>query len=117
MDSPTAPTSLWFADTARNIVRAGARLGYRGHVSYRTPPKTPGQNRTLTRHANGSCLVSVVTRDRSRGDVFDDMLHGYVAALDIDDNRRGDVFVELLALLCPEHLEPQLVAVAGEPFT
>ncbi len=67
-----------FATAARRL-GAAARASGLVVPAFRSPPRVRGARRTLKRYPGGA-VVSVRLRDRSYGDVVDDMIDGVLAA-------------------------------------
>ncbi len=70
--------SLRFAATARALGEAARAQGCVA-PAFRSPPRIPGRNRSIRRHANGSSTISLVLRDRPWSSVVADMIDGIVA--------------------------------------
>lgn len=47
---------------------------------YRSPPSEPGVSRALKRYPDGSVVVSIALRGRSRDEVLADMIDGVIVA-------------------------------------
>lgn len=75
------PRSLRFAATARALGDAARAQGLTA-PAFRSPPRVPGQTRTIRRHANGSATVAVVVRERPWNAVVADMIDGFVVVND-----------------------------------
>ncbi len=69
--------ALRFATAARRL-GAAARASGLVVPAFRSPPRVRGATRTLRRYPGGA-VVSVRLRDRSYGDVVDDMIDGVLA--------------------------------------
>ncbi len=69
--------ALRFATAARRL-GAAARASGLVVPAFRSPPRVKGATRTLRRYPGGA-VVSVRLRDRSYGDVVDDMIDGVLA--------------------------------------
>ena len=69
--------ALRFATAARRL-GAAARASGLVVPAFRSPPRVRGARRTLRRYPGGA-VVSVRLRDRSYGDVVDDMIDGVLA--------------------------------------
>lgn len=79
-----ASPTVRFAAAARQITNVCRSKGYKP-PTFRSPPKTPGVDRTLRRLPNlDRCIVSVTLRGRPIDDVLADMIDGTIAALDLD---------------------------------
>lgn len=76
-------TSLRFAAAVRTLGQA-ARA--RGLVvpGFRSPPRVPGAERTLRRHASGAATVSVSIRERPFQAVAADMIEGIIVSNQLD---------------------------------
>lgn len=71
--------STEFADAAR---RLGPVIREHGWLvpTFRSPPRIPGQNRSIRRRTDGSATVAVALRGRSLMAVLADMIDGVVVA-------------------------------------
>ncbi|MFT7601056.1 MAG: hypothetical protein ACI8TP_004006 [Acidimicrobiales bacterium] len=72
-------TSLEFAELARRLSAAARQQGYEP-PQFRSPPRTPGTDRSLSRKADGSTTVSVRLKDRPSFAVAGDMIDGVLAS-------------------------------------
>ena len=71
-------TSIEFAQLARRLGEALRAAGLEV-PAFRSPPRSPSLMRSLARHPDGTCTVSVRLRHRSRLAVAVDMVEGSVA--------------------------------------
>ncbi len=96
--------ALRFATAARRL-GAAARASGLVVPAFRSPPRVKGASRTLKRYPGGA-VVSVKLRDRSYGDVVDDMIDGVLATNRVSPESRprlrqafqlalGDVDIDL----------------------
>jgi hypothetical protein len=72
-------SSVQFAQVARRLNQS-AQAGGLCPPAFRSPPRTPGLARSITRRADGSATVSVRLRGRPAVAVVADMIDGIVAA-------------------------------------
>ena len=78
-DDRTPASNLQFAADARRLTAVCRRLGLPS-VSFRSPPRVIGVDRTLRRRPDGSCVVAVRVKNRTVADVRVDLIAGVVAA-------------------------------------
>lgn len=76
---PVAATSVHFADAAHRLAGACRRLDL-VVPGFRSPPADPEAGRTLRRKADGTVIVAVRVRGRTRRAVVTDLVEGVVAA-------------------------------------
>jgi len=90
---PAPPAPLRFAEAARRL-GAAARAAGLVVPAFRTPPRRPGDARTI-RRLPGGAVVSVRVRARPASEVVADMIDGVVAA----NGLRGPAAERVRALL------------------
>lgn len=78
-DTATACTSYQFSAISRALANASRALDLTP-PSFRSPPKEPGQLRTIRRRPNGTAVVAVAIAGRALEDVAADLLAGVYAA-------------------------------------
>jgi hypothetical protein len=81
VNPPSGPSSLRFADAARELSAAATGLGLVA-PTFRSPPRLPGAVRTIRRFARvgGDVIIAITVRDRPFADVLADMVEGVVVA-------------------------------------
>lgn len=107
--------ALEFSEASRRVSDALRARGYSAPVAFRSPPKDPTLDRSLTRY-EGSTVVAVRLRGRDRADALRDLCTGAVVAVLGTVN---EAFIEeLLVLADPPEPKPEPVAYTGteEPF-
>lgn len=72
-------SALAFARTAQRLSAAARSAGV-GEVSFRSPPRLAGVDRSLSRRSDGSRVVAVRRHGRTPAQVEADMVEGVVAA-------------------------------------
>lgn len=108
-------SSLQFTEACR---RCNSALRARGlpTCAFRSPPATPGVDRTLRRYEGGT-IVAVRIRGRDRADVLHDLIAGAITAAlgDVDEA----LVAELLLEVDPPEQKPEPVDwshASEEPF-
>lgn len=97
-------SSLEFAEAARQM---GHTIRANNHEvpTFRSPPKAPGQLRSLRRRSDGSVTISVALRGRSMAAILADMIDGVVAANELDGTSatslREELWESMSDLLAP----------------
>lgn len=76
-------TSLDFARTSRRVAAAARRGGLAVPV-FRSPPATPGLDRTLKRRPDGSPVVAIRLGGRPEAAVWADLIDGVMAVNPLD---------------------------------
>lgn len=80
---PVNVSSLDFARTSRRVAAAARRGGLAVPV-FRSPPATPGLDRTLKRRLDGSPVVAIRLGGRPEAAVCADLVDGVLAANALD---------------------------------
>lgn len=81
-------TSLEFAELARRLSAAARNEGIVAPL-FRSPPRSPGLDRSLRRGADGSVTVSVRLKRRPASAVAGDMIDGILAANRLERGTAG----------------------------
>lgn len=92
--------SVRFAQIARRLNQTASAAGLRT-PAFRSPPRTPGLCRSITRRADGSATVSVALRGRPAVAVVADMIDGVMAANEPGSTRSAAVSDRLWAAAAP----------------
>ena len=80
--------SLEFSEAARQMAQTIRTEGYRV-PTFRSPPRHPGQTRSIRRRADGSATIAVALRGRTSAAVLADMIDGVVAANELAGIQAG----------------------------
>ncbi len=80
--------SLDFSEAARQMGHIVRAEGYRV-PTFRSPPRRPGQTRSIRRWPDGSVTVAVALRGRAPMAVLADMIDGVLAANDLAGREAG----------------------------
>jgi hypothetical protein len=83
-------TSVRFAQIARQLNQVAKEHGLQS-PAFRSPPRSPGLQRSIKRRADGSATVSVALRGRPAVAVVADMIDGVVAANEPGSTRSVDI--------------------------
>lgn len=99
-----------FAHLARVLHDSAKSLDLPTPMAFRSPPSTPGEDRTLRRTSSGTAVLAVRMRGRPDADVIGDLVDGVLAANGARD--RGDLRFLLLEAawsICEGDVRPEIV--------
>lgn len=86
IDPDGEPTSLEFANMVRVIGRHFRAMELGTVPGFRSPPRAPGQVRTMRRARDGAVTIAVAVKGRTRRDVLLDLMAGALATTTLMPN-------------------------------
>ena len=107
-------TSIRFALIARRLSES-ARSAGTDAPGFRSPPRSPGLQRSIRREADGSATVSVALRRRPGIAVVADMIDGVIAAGDLEGAEAG-LMRDQLWLAAARMLDEETEGAAEPPL-
>lgn len=81
-------TSIEFSALSRRLCEFARAEGHVG-PQFRSPPRSPSTDRSISRRPDGSCTVSIRLRGRSLLAVANDMIDGVLAANQLEGKEAG----------------------------